>query len=235
MNEFEQAVTQSAAQLGAEVPPQVLDAFAQYKDFLCLRNSVTNLTAVQGDADMAKRHFADSIALTRCFDFSGKSIIDVGSGAGFPGLPVKLYVPSAELTMLDSLQKRVDFLSELCSRLGVSARCVHARAEEQALLAGWRDSFDAAVSRAVARLNMLCELCLPFVRPGGVFLAMKAADADEEISEAAGAIAALGARLDRIFTYSIDGVNRSVAVIEKIRPTPGEYPRRYAKIQKKPL
>ena len=140
-----------------------------------------------------------------------------------------------ELTLLDAQQKRVDFLASLCEKLGVRASCVHARAEEAALEAGERDGYDYALSRAVARLNMLTELCLPFVKPGGAFLAMKARDCEEELAEAENAVRRLGGRLEKLERFSVAEVERALAVIRKTGPTPKGYPRRFAKIKKSPL
>ena len=154
---------------------------------------------------------------------------------GFPGLPARICAPSMELTMADSLAKRVDFLTRLCAELDIPAECVHARAEELSRQPGRRDGYDAAVSRAVARLNELCELCMPFVKPGGVFLAMKAADADAELAEAENAVRRLGGETETVFYYTVGGIKRSIIVIRKIKATPAAYPRRYAKIQKEPL
>ena len=168
----------------------------------------------------------------------GKTLIDVGTGAGFPGLPLKILVPSLQVTLLDSLNKRVDWLSQVCAQLeleGVS--CVHARAEEQALAEGWRDSFDVATARAVADLRLLSELCLPYVKPGGLFLSMKAVDSDQELSTAASAIKLLGGTVEGIRDYPIPGagITHRVILIRKTHPTPKGYPRRWAKIQKAPL
>lgn len=228
-------VAAGAAEWGLPLGEAALAAFEVYAGFLTERNEVMDLTAVSGEEETARRHFLDSLSLLRLADFSGARIIDVGSGAGFPGLPLKLAVPSARLTLLDAQQKRVDFLSELCARLAVEADCVHARAEERALLPGERDGYDFAVSRAVARLNLLCELCLPFVKPGGALLAMKAKDCGEELAEAENAVRTLGAAFERTESFSVGGVERSVIVIRKLHPTPAGYPRRFARMQKKPL
>ena len=155
-----------AADWGLELAPQSLERFEAYYAFLSEANQVMDLPAVMGEEETARRHFLDSLSLLRFADLRDARLIDVGSGAGFPGLPLKLAEPSIRLTLLDAQQKRVDFLSSLCEKLGVSVRCVHARAEEAALEASERDGYDYAVSRAVARLNMLAELCLPFVRRG---------------------------------------------------------------------
>lgn len=235
MSALTDTLLRGANDLGVLLPEGSAASFATYYDVLSAENAHMDLTAVSGEMETAERHFLDSLSLLRCADFSGKRVIDVGSGAGFPGLPLKLAVPSVSLTLLDAQQKRVEFLRRLCEHLGVEAVCLHARAEEQALQSGWRDSFDFAVSRAVARLSLLCELCLPFVRPGGALLAMKAADSSEEIAEAARAIKTLGGRLLRVDAFPVGGIPRSVVVIEKTSPTPVGYPRRFSRIQKKPL
>ena len=220
---------------GLTLDGEALDRFEAYYAYLSEQNEVMDLTAVEGEEETARRHFLDSLSLLRLGDFSSARLIDVGSGAGFPGLPLKLAVPSLRLTLLDSQQKRVDFLSALCRKLGVEASCVHARAEEQALLPEERDGYDFAVARAVARLNVLCELCLPFVKPGGAFLAMKARDSDGELAEAAHALRVLNAAPPRTEAMEVAGVERRVAVIRKLGPTPKGYPRRFAKIKKNPL
>ncbi len=224
-----------AAEWGAALTPEMLDAFEIYADFLAEQNAVMDLTAVTGAEETVKRHFLDSLSLLHLADFAGKRVIDVGSGAGFPGLPLKLAVPELSLTLLDAQQKRVDFLAALCEKLGVQAECLHARAEEQALKAEYREGYDFAVSRAVAQLNQLCELTLPFVKVGGALLAMKAKACADEVAEAENAIRTLGAELERIETFAVCGVERSAVIIRKVSPTPAGYPRRFARIQKKPL
>ena len=184
---------------------------------------------------MARLHFLDCIALLGAANFYGKTVIDVGCGAGFPGVPLKIAEPSIDLTLLDSLKKRMDWLESTLPELGIEAQCVAARAEEYAL--AHREQYDIAVSRAVARLTMLAELCLPLVRVGGHFVAMKSADSDEELSQAARAIATLGGKVTRIWDYPVpgtDAVHRAV-VITKVKATPKPYPRRFAKIKQQPL
>lgn len=197
-----------------------------------------NLTAIKEPAQVAALHFLDSAALLGCADLRGKSLVDVGTGAGFPGMVLKLMVPELRLTLVDSLGKRLDWLGEVCGALGLEGvERRHARAEELALQSGWRDSFDFATARAVAELRVLCEICLPYVKVGGRFLAMKAADCDEELSAAAHGAELLGGRLLPSYRYHIPGteVDRRVIVVEKVAPTPKGYPRRWAKIQKSPL
>ncbi len=224
-----------AADWGLELAPQSLERFEAYYAFLSEANQVMDLTAVMGEEETARRHFLDSLSLLRFWDFRNARVIDVGSGAGFPGLPLLLAEPTVTLTLLDAQGKRVDFLASLCEKLGVSVRCVHARAEEAALEPGERDAYDCAVSRAVARLNMLTELCLPFVKPGGAFLAMKARDCDEELAEAESAIRRLGGKRERLERFNVAEVERTLVVVRKTGPTPKGYPRRFAKIKKEPL
>ncbi len=199
------------------------------------KNAVMNLTAVTDDDEAALRHFADSLELLKLPEFPGGRVIDVGTGAGFPGVPLALARADMSVTLADSLNKRVAFLEEACAELSLGCECVHGRAEELSLEKSRRDGYDAAVSRAVAQLNVLCELCLPFVKVGGVFLAMKSAESEDEINAAKGAIKKLGGQIERVAEYELGGVVRKVVVVRKHEPTPPGYPRRFAKIQKQPL
>jgi len=214
------------------------EQFQKYLELLVKYNAVMDLTAITAEEDIWEKHFWDSLALGQFADFANKSLIDVGTGAGFPGLPLKIAHPSLELTLLDALSKRVGFLEEVCETLGLTGvSAIHGRAEEHAKLPEVRESFDFATSRAVARLNQLCELTLPFVKEGGQFLAMKAEGAEEETKEAVPAIALLGGKIvaEHRYTLPIANITRRVIVIEKISPTPEKYPRRFARIQKNPL
>ena len=221
-------------QVGAD--PGCIPALERFADLLLEKNQVMNLTAITEPEAVATLHLLDSLAVWQAADLAGKSLIDVGTGAGFPGLPLRLAHPEIRLTLLDSLNKRVEFLREVCSQLGLEdVKCVHGRAEEFA--AGHREQFDGAVSRAVADLRVLSELCLPLVKVGGVFLSMKSTDCEEELNAAKGAIRALGGRTERVVDYPIpatDVVHR-VIVIRKLSPTPARYPRRFAQIKKQPL
>jgi 16S rRNA (guanine527-N7)-methyltransferase len=160
-------------------------------------------------------------------------VIDIGCGAGFPGVPLKIAEPSIELTLLDSLAKRMTWLREILPQLGVEAEVVTARAEE--FVQTRREQYDIATSRAVARLNILAELCLPYVKVGGAFLAMKGALAGEEMEEAKRAVALLGGMIEQVYEYPIQDALHKAVVIRKIRPTPTKYPRAFAKIKKSPL
>ena len=197
-----------------------------------------NLTAIREEDKVARLHMLDCAALLNVADFQDKTLIDVGTGAGFPGLPLKILCPSLSVTLLDSLGKRVDWLNEVARTLGLDGvSAIHARAEEQALVKGFRDCFDLATARAVADLRLLCELCLPYVKVGGLFLAMKSVDCDEELVSAAHCIKLLGGRVEACKDYTIPGTDivHRVVVIRKVAPTLKGYPRKWAKMQKDPL
>ncbi len=197
------------------------------------QNKVMNLTAITEPEAVAKLHLLDSLSVLKAADLSGKRLIDVGCGAGFPGVPVKIGCPEVTLTLLDSLGKRMAWLERTLPQLGVEAECVTARAEEFA--ATRREQYDFATSRAVARLNILLELTAPFVKVGGAVLAMKGSAAREELAEAKTAITKLGLRLEQVLDFPVDGTAHSVIVLRKVKPTPAQYPRAYAKIKKSPL
>ena len=198
------------------------------------QNKVMNLTAITEPEAVAKLHLLDSVALLKCVDLRGKKLIDVGCGAGFPGVPVKIACPGVQLTLLDSLGKRMTWLrDDALPRLGVEAECITARAEEFAQLR--RESYDFASSRAVARLNILLELTAPFVKVGGAVLAMKGSAAAEELEEAKNAIRQLGLQLEKVHHFPVDGADHAIIVLRKIRPTPAQYPRKFNRIKQLPL
>lgn len=232
---MEEILSAGFAELGITAGEGAAAQLRRYYEFLTEKNAVMNLTAITGEENTARLHYLDCCALLAAADFKGRRVVDVGSGAGFPGLPLKLAEPSLELTMLDSLEKRVAFLRETCERLGIDAECVACRAEEAP--GAMREAYDIAVSRAVSRLCQLCELCMPFVKVGGLFIAMKGPDCGEELKEAGRAIAALGGEYAGTFTYAIPGagVSHSAVIVRKTSPTPEKYPRRWAKILKQPL
>lgn len=227
-----QTLLDSCAALGVPLTAAQAEQLCDFGARLLEQNRVMNLTAITEPQAVAKLHFADCLALLRIVPFSGRRVIDVGCGAA-SRRAAELGEPSLDLTLLDSLGKRVTWLEATLRDMGVPAQCVCSRAEDYAAKA--REQYDIATSRAVARLNILAELCLPFVKPGGYFLAMKAAAAAEELEEAKRGIARLGGRVEKTETYNIDGAPRCVIVIRKERPTPPAYPRRYAKIKQSPL
>ena len=231
---MEEILREGLAALGIEPPPGAVGTLRSYGERMLERNAVVNLTAIRDPAGVARLHLLDSAALLNIADFSGRSVIDVGSGAGFPGVPLKILSPDIRLTTVDSVGKKVDFVRETCAALGIEAECLWGRAEEMPAL---RERFDIAVSRAVAELDILAELCLPLVRPGGLFLAMKNPDCAEEAERAAFAVKALGGSIRGITRYTVPGTDtvHAVVVVEKRKPTPAQYPRRYAQIKKKPL
>ena len=227
------ALEAGLAQAGQTLTGEQIDRLCRFGALLLEKNQVMNLTAITEPSAVAQLHFLDSLTVLRAADCRGKSIIDVGCGAGFPGVPVAIADPTAKLTLLDSLQKRMNWLREVLPELGVRAEVVSARAEEY--VAGRREQYDIATSRAVARLNILCELCLPYVKVGGKFLALKGAMTHEEVEQARKAIEVLGGRVAEIAEYPIAGAIHRIVVIEKVRPTPKQYPRKFAKIKQAPL
>ena len=228
------------AELGLldRVPEQAPSQLAEYGHLLLEKNQVMNLTAITDPVKVAQLHMLDCAALLTCADFQNRALLDVGTGAGFPGLPLKILVPSLQVTLLDSLNKRVDWLNEVSAQLGLTGvRAIQGRAEEKALEKSMRDSFDLVTARAVADLRLLSELCLPFVKVGGRFLSMKSVDSDQELDQAAHAIKLLGGRVRDVKDYAIPGadVTHRLVIVEKVAPTLKGYPRRWAKIQKAPL
>lgn len=231
---MEEILRRGLAELGIEAPDGAVERMCAYGERLLERNEVVNLTAIRDPETAAKLHFLDSAALIGLADFAGKSVIDVGSGAGFPGVPLKLLVPELRLTTVDGVRKKVDFVREACGEIGAEATCLWGRVEEMPDL---RESFDIAVSRAVAELDVLAELCLPLVKKDGLFIAMKGPDCAEEVERAAFAVRTLGGELREIRHYTVPGTDvvHAAVVIEKQKATPPRYPRRYAQIKKAPL
>ncbi|MBQ9458718.1 MAG: 16S rRNA (guanine(527)-N(7))-methyltransferase RsmG [Oscillospiraceae bacterium] len=210
-----------------------LEAYAR---LVLERNRSMNLTAITDEADFARLHLLDSAAVLTLSKLDGKRVVDVGTGAGFPGVPLRILCPGVEMTLLDATGKRVDFLREACAELGLAGvECVQARAEEYAAMR--REQFDCALSRAVAALPVLCELCLPLVRVGGQMLAMKSTQSDEELAAAAHAVELLGGRVAGVEDYRVatSEVTHRLIRVDKIKPTPAKYPRAYGQIKKKPL
>lgn len=213
----------------SESQKQTLCAFGRA---VIRQNDVMNLTAITEETQVAWLHLLDSLTVTKAAELKGK-LIDVGCGAGFPGVPLAVACPDLDVTLLDSLGKRVHWLEEILPALGIRANCITARAEEA--VAERREQYDFATSRAVARLNILLELTAPYVKVGGAVLAMKGAAAREELAECKNTMTKLGLKLEEIKEFSIDGASHAVIVLRKVAPTPKAYPRRYAKIKQNPL
>lgn len=215
-----------------------LNQFDLYRQLLVEWNEKMNLTAITEKHEIATKHFIDSLYGLK-FLKNAKTLIDVGTGAGFPGLPLKIAKPELSLTLLDSLNKRLNFLTEVKTQLNLSdVTCVHSRAEDGGKSGSvLRESFDVAVSRAVANLSVLSEYCLPYVSLGGVFLAYKGSDIEEELAQSTNAIDILGGEITGVFKYTIPktDITHSIVVITKVKHTPDKYPRLQGKIQKKPL
>ena len=212
-----------------------LDQLDRYAQLLVDYNRKVNLTAITTPEGIEDRHFADSLLFAAQPEVAGR-VVDVGTGAGFPGVVAKIYKPGLALTLMEPTGKRVDFLRYLCAELGLTGVEFAKERAEEAARKGWREQFDVASARGVARLNLLCEYCLPLVKPGGVFIAMKAAAADEELAEAKGAIARLGGEYWESRRARLpQGDERSLIVVKKISQTPPVYPRNGGKIAKSPL
>ena len=226
-------LTAGLAQLELPLEESVCRTLCAFGEAVVEQNKVMNLTAITEPDAVAKLHLLDSVSVLKTADLVGKRLIDVGCGAGFPGVPLKIACPTLQLTLLDSLGKRVNWLAATLPTLGVEAECITARAEEA--VAQRRESYDFATSRAVARLNVLLELTAPFVKVGGAVLAMKGAAAAEELAEAKNAISKLGLQVERVHHFPIDGADHAVIVLRKVKPTPTQYPRRFNKIKQFPL
>lgn len=233
MDTMKKTLLEGLPRLGLSLDDKAADILCAFGAAVVEQNKVMNLTAITEPEQVAKLHLLDSISLLAVKDLKGKRMIDVGCGAGFPGVPVKIACPEVELTLLDSLGKRMNWLETILPQLGVEANCVTARAEEA--VAQVRESYDIATSRAVARLNVLLELTAPFVKVGGYVLAMKGTAAMEELDEAKKAIKTLGLKLEEVREFPVDGTAHTVIVLKKVSPTPAKYPRRFAKIKQAPL
>ena len=233
MEKMKTTLCEGLPRLGLELNEKTVDTLCAFGSAVVEQNKVMNLTAITEADQVAKLHLLDSLSILAVKDLKGKRMVDVGCGAGFPGVPVKIACPEVELTLLDSLGKRMHWLETILPQLGVEANCVTARAEEA--VASCRETYDIATSRAVARLNILLELTAPFVKVGGYVLAMKGTAAMEELEEAKKAIKTLGLKLEEVREFPVDGTAHTVIVLKKVAPTPTKFPRRFAKIKQSPL
>lgn len=237
MKEQKEYIIQRFSEASFSLTDVQAEQFLEYYRRLIETNRVMNLTAITEFEDVVEKHFLDSVLAARYFDFSSaQSLIDVGTGAGFPGIPLKILYPQLQVVLLDSLRKRVDFLQEIVDNLKLcSVEAVHERAEEIGRDARFRESFDVCVSRAVANLSTLSEYCTPFLKTGGVFISYKSGTADEEAEKAAGAIKKLGCRRMKTEKYSLGEAGRSLIFIERAERLGSQYPRKAGIPAKKPL
>ena len=229
---------EGAAAFGVSIDENIQEKFSTYTRLLLEWNEKVNLTAVTEEREIIVKHYLDSLSLGSLAEFDGKRMIDVGTGAGFPGIPLKICYENLDVTLLDSLEKRVRFLDVVIDALSLkNIRAVHGRAEEYGIKPEYREKYDYAVARAVAGLPVLCEYCLPFVKTGGLFIAMKGPSVEEELQEAGKAISVLGGELVGVskFVLPFSDYERSVVLIKKCRHTPAGYPRKSGKPTKSPL
>lgn len=239
LTSFEKGLEQLSITLSGEQKQQ----FLTYYEYLVEKNKVMNLTAITEYEEVITKHFLDSLAVvkTSCFKpekLAGKRLIDIGTGAGFPGIPLKIAFPDLEILLLDSLNKRINFLNEVTEMLGLTKiNTVHGRAEDYAKQKGYRESFDFCVSRAVANLSTLSEYCIPFVKQGGCFISYKSGSVDQELIQAEKAVKILGGQREEVVRFSLadTDMDRSFVVIRKVKPTPKKYPRKAGLPSKEPL
>lgn len=235
LDKFKRGLDELQIQLSEEQMQQ----FITYYELLVERNKVMNLTAITEFDEVIEKHFLDSLCLGKSITLSGNlKLLDLGTGAGFPGIPLKIAFPKLNIVLMDSLNKRINFLNEVIRTLGLtSITAVHGRAEEMAQKKEYREEFDLVVSRAVANLSSLSEYCIPFVKEGGAFVSYKSADSDEEITDAKHAIFLLGGKTDAIVKYQVPGsdIGRALVKINKVKHTPKAYPRKAGTPSKNPL
>ena len=232
--ELKTLLFEGAAQFEVPLTEEKVEKFGKYMDLLLEWNQKINLTAICDPKEVVSKHFVDSLSLLSCGLEKGISLIDVGTGAGFPGVPLLIARPDLSVTMMDSLAKRLTFLEAVLKELELSATLLHMRAEDGGQNKTYREAFDVATARAVANLSTLSEYCLPFVKKGGRFLAMKG-DATEEIKEAVRALSLLGGEVTEQKAVSFDDWNHRIVVIKKVSTTPSKYPRKAGKPSKEPL
>jgi 16S rRNA (guanine527-N7)-methyltransferase len=225
------------ADAGIEITDEQMYRLGMYSEMLVQWNERINLTAITDPEGISVKHFFDSIYPFSLVEIpKGSTLIDVGTGAGFPSCPVKIWRDDIKITLLDSLQKRITFLAQLSDSLSLGATCIHSRAEDLGNSPEFREKFDFATARAVANLSDLCEYCLPFVALGGKFLALKGSGAEEEIKQAKDAVKLLGGKITQTTEYTLpNGDGRTLVVIDKVSATPDKYPRTSAQIKKKSL
>ena len=233
---MKEQLKKECAEIGVVLSDKQCEQFINYYELLIEWNKKINLTRITQADEVVTKHFVDSLTLLKYCNLQQKAkVVDIGTGAGFPGVPLKIVRPDIRLTLLDSLNKRLVFLSEVCTKIGIEAELVHARAEDGAKNSKYREKYDLSVSRAVARLNTLSEYCLPYVKVGGMFTAMKGPDLSDEIDEAKNAVKTLGGEIKEVTEFELKDSGRTIVVINKIKQTPITYPRHSGKIKSKSL
>ncbi len=235
---FEDFIAQGCEQMGISLCSRKLGLFKNYYLFLLQQNKKHNLTSIQGEKEVAVKHFLDSLTCAKIMDKMDGKVIDLGSGAGFPGVPLKIYYPNIQLMLVDSVRKKVEFLNDLLDRMEFfDALAIWDRAENIGVNPQYREKADIVVSRAVASLNVLAELCLPLVKVGGCFIAMKGPGIEQELEQSKKAVSLLGGSIEKLenFTLPILSDKRTLVLIRKQTPTPAGYPRRAGMPAKRPI
>ena len=222
---------------GMELSDKQIAQFNLYYELLTAKNKVMNLTAITEYNDVVKKHFIDSMMISRVLDMKKiNSLCDVGTGAGFPGIPLKIVYPHIQLTLVDSVGKRVNFLSEVVEKLGLEdVETIHSRTEDLAHNQKYREKYDMVTARAVASMNVLAEYCIPYAKIGGYFAAYKSGNIEEEIENAKNAVKTLGGKIEKTDVFEIYEMGRSIVLIKKVSSTPKMYPRKAGTPSKNPL
>ena len=231
------------SKLGISLRVRQIEQFICFYDILTERNKVMNLTAITEPVEIIEKHFLDSLSLVKAIDLSGdKKVIDVGTGAGFPGIPIIISYPQLHITLLDSLNKRIGFINDVIKLLNLkNVETIHGRSEELGKNIKYREQYDLCVSRAVANMSVLSEYCIPFVKKGGKFISYKSGNIENEVENAGNSVYKLGGKLSEIVDFSLtdsttgEKLGRSLVVIDKIKETPGKYPRRAGLPSREPL
>lgn len=229
----------AAQEYGLTISDTQIEQFSKYMELLKEWNQKINLTAITDDEGIIKKHFIDSMSIFQSGVIKeGMTLIDVGTGAGFPGIPVKIMMPSVKVTLLDSLNKRIKYLNEVIDELGLEGiSTIHARAEELSRTSEYREGFDIATARAVASLNKLSEFCIPYVKKDGYFIAMKGPQVQEELEGSKNAIKKLGGEIEKLIDINLqdEDMAHKLLIVKKCKNTPDTYPRKFAQIEKKPI
>ncbi|MEZ4358355.1 MAG: 16S rRNA (guanine(527)-N(7))-methyltransferase RsmG [Eubacteriales bacterium] len=235
MSEFTDKLSNVLLKINVKTQEEQLFLFEKYFEEIVKANKTVNLTRILDEDDAIVKHFADSLLIFSFLNFKkGDRVLDIGTGAGFPGVPIKIFFKDIEMTVLDSTEKKINIVRTITNNIGIDVKCITGRAEVLAHDLSYREKFDVVVSRAVARLNVLLELCLPYVKTGGLFLAYKSQGVDE-IKEASSALKELNARIEGVHNIAIEGIERSIIVVKKIGKNQKKYPRIFSKIKSKPL